>query len=179
MTCEDSAAERQNHESQRLVRVSVARVGTADFDAGGWEGRGPARPCKNCGHNSLLGRAGQLFTPLGRYAARDHAGTTLSPLCLKFGTLGNSPASIEYRTHRESKVATTPPHQTWGVFAACLPFAQKMVRAQLPDSMGHLALSLAAPPPDPLRHFYVSSSRVLPIRTAHGVLSSTLWHMPL
>ena len=52
--------------------------GTAIFDAGGCEGRRRARLRKNCGHSSVLGRAGQLFTPLGRYAARDLAPATLN-----------------------------------------------------------------------------------------------------
>ena len=58
-------------------RKSAACVGTADFEAGGWEGRRRARLRKNCGHSYVLGRAGQLFTPLGRYAA-------LSPSSLIF-----------------------------------------------------------------------------------------------
>ena len=60
----------------------VACGGTADFEAGGSEGRRRARLRKNCGHSSVLGRAGQLFTPLGRYAARDHAKATLTPVKL-------------------------------------------------------------------------------------------------
>ena len=82
MTCEDSAASGRNHERERLVRVSVARVGTADFDAGGWEGpQGRPDRAKIAGITLYWGgRAGQLFTPLGRYAARNHAPSTLRPL---------------------------------------------------------------------------------------------------
>ena len=59
------------------VRKSAACVGTADFEAGGWDGRRPVER-KNCGHSYVLGRAGQLFTPLGRYAARDLAPAALN-----------------------------------------------------------------------------------------------------